>query len=404
MVLDLTMDYIKEYLMPRVSRGFWCSSSSNLINRPILSIGIPTYNRPDMIFGMINDLVEFANRFEISSHVEIIICDNNSTNYPEDLIDYNRLKGYGINFIKSQKNIGMSANIVKTIELSSGKYYYFIADDERFNLDSLNKLVGYLLTSTLSVLITKSPASPGYSPKCYLGPELSLSLINGVDNLNLYYIGNALSVVNTELLKKGISNFQNKLLDIQIPQTVLIAYAINMEQMAGYLNLSILRQDLGAEYINKVITASSYLSSGLLLNLKAEKILIDGGVQFNPKNYKNRHHNLLLFKDGFIKFAILLFLLYTMADSKHERASFRYALKNEKILPFFNCIILKIMVHPKVCNKILFVLKVFAAALPSTRLANVFRIYSEYKKYKEQMLKNNRNVHDWGQGIGLPDG
>lgn len=95
-------------------------------NATLISIGIPTYNRPDELR---RTLAEITN--QTYSHLEIIISDNASTNIEvEKVIREFMAKDARIQYFRQEKNIGINLNFQFVMEKASGEYFMWAADDD----------------------------------------------------------------------------------------------------------------------------------------------------------------------------------------------------------------------------------------------------------------------------------
>lgn len=97
-------------------------------NNPLVSIGIPTYNRPK---GLEKTIKCFIN--QTYSNLEIIISDNCSEN-PEvkKIAEKYSNSDNRISYIRQNINIGMFANFSFVLSNASGKYFMWASDDDSF--------------------------------------------------------------------------------------------------------------------------------------------------------------------------------------------------------------------------------------------------------------------------------
>lgn len=121
-----------------------------MVNKqPILSICIPTYNRPDALKQCLYSI--FCNSFYDEDLVEVVVSDNDT---PNDLVD-NVIKKYKgkKNFIynKNKTNIGGEANFIKVLKLAHGKLLKLNNDYSIFTEAGLN----YLLNACIDFMDTK---------------------------------------------------------------------------------------------------------------------------------------------------------------------------------------------------------------------------------------------------------
>ena len=94
----------------------------------ILTIAIPTYNRPEKVKNTLIKLIP-----QVNANVRILILDNCSDvdikNYLEEIISESNLEN--INVIRHRTNIGADANFARLFELCNTPYIWTLGDDDR---------------------------------------------------------------------------------------------------------------------------------------------------------------------------------------------------------------------------------------------------------------------------------
>ena len=107
----------------------------------LLSICIPTYNRP-------NQLIKLLESIDCNiSKVEIIICENHSPSRELTRLAVNNFianSKYRINYFENSRNLGYDGNLRKLAEHASADYIMFIGDDDLFIPGSLDKFISFL--------------------------------------------------------------------------------------------------------------------------------------------------------------------------------------------------------------------------------------------------------------------
>ncbi|MEH2411302.1 glycosyltransferase family 2 protein [Nostoc sp.] len=105
--------------------------------QPLVSVIIPTYNRPEYLKQAIASAIK-----QTYQNIEIIISDNCSSENPQALV-----ASFGdsrIKFWRHQQNVGMLANQQHGFKMARGKYVASLHDDDIWNEDFLVKLVPLL--------------------------------------------------------------------------------------------------------------------------------------------------------------------------------------------------------------------------------------------------------------------
>jgi glycosyltransferase involved in cell wall biosynthesis len=101
---------------------------------PLVSVVIPTYNRPDYLKQAIASAVK-----QTYQNIEIIVSDNCSSENPLPIVE--SFADSRIRFWRHPQNIGMIANQIHGFQMAQGKYIASLHDDDMWNEDFLAKLV-----------------------------------------------------------------------------------------------------------------------------------------------------------------------------------------------------------------------------------------------------------------------
>jgi glycosyltransferase involved in cell wall biosynthesis len=111
----------------------------NSVHYPLISVGIPTYNRS---LGLIKTLASVFKQNYPS--IEIIVSDNCSTDSTQHQL--NRIgKLYSeVQYYRQSSNIGMIANFEFVLRKAKGKYFMWVADDDELESNVLVKYVDFL--------------------------------------------------------------------------------------------------------------------------------------------------------------------------------------------------------------------------------------------------------------------
>ncbi|MBD2455190.1 glycosyltransferase family 2 protein [Nostoc sp. FACHB-87] len=109
-------------------------SSSIELTEPLVSVVIPTYNRPEYLKQAIASAVN-----QTFKNIEIIVCDNCSDISPQPIVE--AFQDERIRFCRNSHNIGMVANIINGFVIAKGKYVASLHDDDMWEPDFLAKLV-----------------------------------------------------------------------------------------------------------------------------------------------------------------------------------------------------------------------------------------------------------------------
>ncbi len=109
---------------------------------PLLSIGIPTYNRAEYLIQCLNSFVSQLDKD--AGIVEIVISDNASTDKTKEVVDEYRHKHSYIRYSRNLTNIGAEANIFAVAKLAIGKWLWVFGDDDIILEGGLNKVLAQI--------------------------------------------------------------------------------------------------------------------------------------------------------------------------------------------------------------------------------------------------------------------
>ena len=112
------------------------------MSKPTLSVIMPNYNYSKYIGEALDAL--FAQTY---SPMEVIICDDGSTDSSVEIINEYIKRYPGIKFMRNEKNMGGLYTVNKCLEIATGDYVYYIASDDKilpgFFEKAMNLLIKY---------------------------------------------------------------------------------------------------------------------------------------------------------------------------------------------------------------------------------------------------------------------
>lgn len=115
-----------------------CASKVNLV-----SICVPTYNRPNLIGKLLDSILQ-----QTYQDFEIIITDNSDSLDTQALIQ-TQYKDARIRYFKNEQNLGMGGNTRRALSLIQGDFFTFTPDDDVWtDAKKLEKQVGFLNENT----------------------------------------------------------------------------------------------------------------------------------------------------------------------------------------------------------------------------------------------------------------
>lgn len=104
------------------------------MKQPLVSICIPTYNRPNYLKQALEACLN-----QTYKNLEICITDNSDKDIARNIVKkFKRLK---INYEKNKKNIGSFNNLQKCAKKAKGKYIKFLLDDDLIEPECIEEMV-----------------------------------------------------------------------------------------------------------------------------------------------------------------------------------------------------------------------------------------------------------------------
>lgn len=123
-----------------VQRTIFVQEYSNALNFPLVSILIPTYNRPEYFREALESALN-----QTYKNIEIVVCDDSINDLTQRLIEPYLLKYPAIRYYKNPQNIGAVKNVWQCFEYSKGEYINFLMDDDLLQSTKIEKMMSYFL-------------------------------------------------------------------------------------------------------------------------------------------------------------------------------------------------------------------------------------------------------------------
>lgn len=141
-------------------------------NEPVLTVGIPTYCRADLLDVCLASVLPQVE--ERKDRVECVVSDNASTDHTDDVLKRYKDRFECLKVFRNDSNLGIIANITKTaVELSTGTFVFLIGDDDVLTKGAIRKILKVLESEPAPDLIALNvgylPRSSRPSPDCALG-------------------------------------------------------------------------------------------------------------------------------------------------------------------------------------------------------------------------------------------
>jgi glycosyltransferase involved in cell wall biosynthesis len=148
-----------------------------------ISVLIPTFNNSQMLRKQLKIFFKQANKIKTPNFFEIIISDNGSKDDTKKIVKYFLKKNYSsksfiIKYFRNKKNLGFNKNLFRTITLATGKYLFFLMDDDFPNEYLYENLYSTFLNKDFKQLCYFPVTSARIYKKNYLGFNLFAYIFN----------------------------------------------------------------------------------------------------------------------------------------------------------------------------------------------------------------------------------
>lgn len=143
-----------------------CSGAS----RPVVSIGLPVYNGERYLDAALRSILN-----QTYSDLELIICDNASTDSTQEICLKYARSDPRIRYFRNETNIGGANNHNLTFKHAKGKYFRWAAHDDVLAPDLIEKCVDILehnpniVLCCTDCLIIDDQSTPGETYRCVNG-------------------------------------------------------------------------------------------------------------------------------------------------------------------------------------------------------------------------------------------
>lgn len=95
------------------------------MNKPLLTVAIPTYNRPETLQKTLEAL-----KVENSDSFIVLVSDDSSTDGVEEVVRSHQKVMPNLCYNKNLANLGFSGNVCHLYELATTRYIWFLCDDD----------------------------------------------------------------------------------------------------------------------------------------------------------------------------------------------------------------------------------------------------------------------------------
>lgn len=336
--------------------------------KPLLTVAIPTYNRPSSLRNILEVLCKCS-----SNKFEILISDDSSDQRVHDLVRQYQQRISNLRYFLNPTNLGFNANVAQLYELSTTPYVWFLCDDDTIFESSVSNIIFTLERNNPAVCIFNCSWNNVYNIKSYTDVKED-RVFDNLATFNSYDVLMRMTFLSIlvfekrdgliEKIKKGPFFFDNVFVQLTLGLSIL-SQNFRLCESAKY----ILHRNVGYRY-------GEFCKFILLDSLKA---VFDQPTAFNNKKFVSWSIR-NLYKSA------LLLLSQKIGLFHYEGKT---TLENKILLrkyygKFYYCIIF---------TKILFELvpNCLVRFVYLCRLMTIYGIGNSYEIYKKQI---NRSIKD----------
>jgi len=138
-------------------------------DRPLVSIGIPTYNRASLLKRSIESALN-----QDHENVEVIVSDNASSDQTESICSIYSDMDSRFKYIRHSINRGPTENFSEVLKNSSGQFFMWLGDDDWIDPTYVSTCVQELANDPTMSLVSGVPQYYRLGKKLYAGKVFSL--------------------------------------------------------------------------------------------------------------------------------------------------------------------------------------------------------------------------------------
>ncbi len=136
---------------------------------PLVTIGIPTYNRANLIARSIESALN-----QDYKNIEVIVSDNASTDETESVCRGYCAQDGRLKYIRQPENCGPTANFRAVLDLGAGEFFMWLGDDDWIDPDYITLCAQVLINDASTSLVSGVPEYYRDGKNAFVGKIFSL--------------------------------------------------------------------------------------------------------------------------------------------------------------------------------------------------------------------------------------
>ena len=142
--------------------------------KKLITIGIPTYNRREIILKHINYLL----KLNLPTFVDVLIIDNNSSDNSYDAVRSLVVGNDNFKLLKNKENVGVAKSFIKLFHESNSEYLIFTSDEDFVLMDQMIELKEFIENKSPSFISPQMYLNNGSSGNILYRGKEDISLID----------------------------------------------------------------------------------------------------------------------------------------------------------------------------------------------------------------------------------
>lgn len=168
-----------------------------IMNRPLLSLCIPTYNRATFLDSSLQRIKSQVGEFVVKCNWELIVSDNCSTDTTREVVQKYVNEGMLINYMRNSSNIGGDRNFVQCFKRATGKYIWLLGDDDYLKRGTLDKILQLLSGGDYGLVHLKMTGKD-----CQTSAKTYLNSKDFISDVSYWITFMSANIVNAQAISK----------------------------------------------------------------------------------------------------------------------------------------------------------------------------------------------------------
>jgi len=178
-------------------------------NKPLISIGLPTYNRAATLGRAIESALN-----QDYENFELVISDNASTDETEAICLHAARQDNRVKYLRQQDNQGLTANFCEVLKQSGGEFFMWLADDDWLEPNYLVRCMSVFVAEPQHSLVCGNGRY--FQNGIFIFDEEQLNLLqdSGAERVLSYYRGVGMNGMFYGLMRRDLISglpFEDKL-------------------------------------------------------------------------------------------------------------------------------------------------------------------------------------------------